>query len=406
MENNIINEAIADMKKIKEEAEKLAKEKLAGSMSELYENYISEELKKKTEKMSKMKDSMKEEEEMEETNQDNFETMEEENLDNFETMEEENLEIDDVELEMDLTEASMEEIEKIFSQSDDETDIEVVKDDEMIGNLDSELDEYNETESIDSELDEYNETESIDSELDEYDDSDLNLDDFNIDEIDIDEMEGADEPVADDSIVNEEEYEEEEENMDETSGHGQSYDKRRAVGNAYQQHLKYAKERMRPAVQDTISEKYNNLLNKNKELVKKLNESMNTQKKLYSANKKLNEAVKEIKDQLYDLSVFNTNLSHVNKLFVEHSTTLDEKKEIVKRFKNSKTIEESKKVFGDLIQKLSSKKPIEETVKEKSEKVIDSSTKNNIVETTAYDVNDNPHLKRIKDVINRMDKRK
>ena len=62
----------------------------------------------------------------------------------------------------------------------------------------------------------------------------------------------------------------------------------------------------------------------------------------------IREALKKFKNMLVETVVYNTNLSYVAKLFMEHATTKDEKISIIKRFDEVSSIKESKKLYKSI----------------------------------------------------------
>ena len=99
--------------------------------------------------------------------------------------------------------------------------------------------------------------------------------------------------------------------------------------------------------------------------------------------------------------VFNSNLSYVTRLFMEHSTTLSEKKIIVGRFDEEvSTIKESKKLYKTISNELGSKKPMIESVEGKIIKEGTSSVSNQITESTV-----DKGTSRINDLIKRVEQR-
>ena len=102
---------------------------------------------------------------------------------------------------------------------------------------------------------------------------------------------------------------------------------------------------------------------------------------------------------LGETAVFNSNLTYVTKLFLEHSTTGGEKKQILDRFDNEvSTLEESKKLYKNIVSELGSKTPLAESVENKivSERATSQSSQLN--ETKVYV---DPAQSRIIDLMNR-----
>jgi len=67
--------------------------------------------------------------------------------------------------------------------------------------------------------------------------------------------------------------------------------------------------------------------------------------------------------------VFNSNLTYVTRLFMEHSTTKGEKQSIIKRFDEEVTnLKESKKLYKTIANELASRKPIAESVENNNQR--------------------------------------
>ena len=54
------------------------------------------------------------------------------------------------------------------------------------------------------------------------------------------------------------------------------------------------------------------------------------------------DALKQFRQKLNEVAVFNSNLTYSVRLFTEHSTTKNEKVDIIKRFDEAKTLKEPK----------------------------------------------------------------
>ena len=124
--------------------------------------------------------------------------------------------------------------------------------------------------------------------------------------------------------------------------------------------------------------------------------------KLKSENEQFRQALKKFRNMLVETVVFNHNLSYVTKLFMEHSTTKDEKSSIIKRFDEVSTIKESKKLYKTIVDELGSKKPMNESVEKKIIKEVTTSSSKQLNEATAYV---DPSTQRIKDLIKRVENR-
>lgn len=112
-------------------------------------------------------------------------------------------------------------------------------------------------------------------------------------------------------------------------------------------------------------------------------------------NKQLKETVNKVKLALQEAMMVNVNLGKITKLFTENSTTQNEKKDIVNRFNNVKTIAESNALYESISRELkANKQPA--TLQEPS-MVVESK----INEEPIYE---SQELNSIKDFMNRMSK--
>lgn len=128
--------------------------------------------------------------------------------------------------------------------------------------------------------------------------------------------------------------------------------------------------------------KYKNLLNESN---KKYETLLNEANELKSRNGEYKEALKNFRTMLAETVVFNSNLTYVTKLFMEHSTTKEEKEAIFKRFDNEvSNLKESKKLFKTIGSELTARKPINESIGNKLNKEVTTSASNQLNESTAY----------------------
>ena len=138
------------------------------------------------------------------------------------------------------------------------------------------------------------------------------------------------------------------------------------------------------------------------ETTKKYNTLLTEAKKLKTENEEFRSALREFRTKLVETVVFNSNLTYVTKLFLEHSTTKAEKDVIIKRFDEASNLKESKKLYKTIGGELESRKPINESIESKIIKEASTSTSKQLNESTAYV---DPSTKRIMDLINRVEKR-
>jgi hypothetical protein len=78
------------------------------------------------------------------------------------------------------------------------------------------------------------------------------------------------------------------------------------------------------------------------------------------------DALKQFRNKLNEVAVFNSNLTYTVRLFTEHTTTKNEKLDVIKRFDEVKSLKESKNTYKSLVKEISTTKaPIKETIEEK-----------------------------------------
>lgn len=130
---------------------------------------------------------------------------------------------------------------------------------------------------------------------------------------------------------------------------------------------------------------------------KEINEEVETLKKQNAEYKK---ALVLFKEKLNEVAVFNANLAYATRLFTEHSTTKQEKLNILKRFDSVSTMNESKNLFKVIKSELDTKTPVTESVVEKiSNTPQSSSSKEVLSESKAYE---NPQFRRMRDLMGKI----
>ena len=128
----------------------------------------------------------------------------------------------------------------------------------------------------------------------------------------------------------------------------------------------------------------------------KLNEEVETLKKQNSEYKK---ALVLFKEKLNEVAVFNANLAYATRLFTEHSTTKQEKLNILKRFDSISSINEAKNLYKSIKTELDTKKPMTESVVEKISLTPQTSSTEVLSESKAYE---NPQFRRMKDLMSKI----
>jgi len=120
---------------------------------------------------------------------------------------------------------------------------------------------------------------------------------------------------------------------------------------------------------------------------------------LRAKNDEYRKALNIFREKLNEVAVFNSNLAYATRLFTEHSTTKQEKINIMRRFDNVETIKESKNLYSQIKEELSGKDSL---VKESIVENIDrtpSKGSTNLVENKTYE---NPQFLRMKDLMSKL----
>ena len=282
--------------------------------------------------------------------------------------------IDDEDV-MDMTGASDDEVLKVFKAMKPEDGIVVKKDgnnvefadgqDEYIIKLDSE-----ETPDVDSEMDT-----DMGSEMD-TDFGDETSDDTEMDET-LYEIELGEEEEEEEEVKEEEDESKEVEASEGKVKEVEVGEAARTLGNDVR----------KPADQ---GKKY-------KAGRHEMNEEVEKLKKQNSEYKK---ALILFKDKLNEVAVFNANLAYATRLFTEHSTTKQEKLNILKRFDSISSMNEAKTLFNTIKTELGTKTTVTESVVEKITNTPSTSTSTEVLaESKAYE---NPQFKRMKDLMTKI----
>jgi hypothetical protein len=128
-----------------------------------------------------------------------------------------------------------------------------------------------------------------------------------------------------------------------------------------------------------------------------MNEEVENLKKQNSEYKK---ALVLFKEKLNEVAVFNANLAYATRLFTEHSTTKQEKLNILKRFDSVSTMNEAKTLFSTIKNELGNKTTVTESVAVKiSNTPSTSASQEMLAEAKAYE---NPQFKRMKDLMSKL----
>jgi len=128
------------------------------------------------------------------------------------------------------------------------------------------------------------------------------------------------------------------------------------------------------------------------------------EKEVYDLKQKNSEYKKSLnvfRDKLNEVAVFNANLAYATRLFTEHSTTKKEKINILRRFDNVQSLQESKQLFNSINSELSkdSNTSLNESVNRKISNVAATGSSANLIESKTYE---NPQFLRMKDLMGKL----
>lgn len=271
---------------------------------------------------------------------------------------------------VDMTGADDEEILKVFKAMGPNDGVIVKKDDENIELSDGD-DEYIIKLDESSDEDDMSEEESHDEEShDEEMKEGEAYEEETVYEIELD----ADEEYVDEDWMGEELSEE-----DDESKEGDVEESARTIGNGYHAGIESKKKFYAGNKREEINEEVSKLRKQNDEYKK---------------------ALVLFKEKLNEVAVFNANLAYATRLFTEHSTTKQEKLNILKRFDSISTLKESKNLYSSIKSELDTKKPVTESVVEKITTAPTSSSSEKVLsESKAYE---NPQFKRMKDLMGKL----
>ena len=305
---------------------------------------------------------------------------------------------------LDMTDASDDEVLKVFKSMKPEDGIVVKRDgdnveledgdDEYIIKLDDEEseveEEYNEEvseeEVEESEVSETDMEEEVsEEEVSETDDTVYEIELEDVSEEEVSEEEVSEEEVSekeiDESEVSEEEMDEEV--SEEEESHEEEVDEAaRTKSNVHG---------------DKGGANRAGIKSKTKYKAGAINEEVETLKKQNGEYKK---ALVLFKEKLNEVAVFNANLAYATRLFTEHSTTRQEKLNILKRFDSVSSLTESKSTYKVIEGELGSKQNVTESVAKAIVSTPTSSSSQEVLsETKAYE---SPQFKRMKDLMSKL----
>jgi len=119
---------------------------------------------------------------------------------------------------------------------------------------------------------------------------------------------------------------------------------------------------------------------------------------LREKNEEYRKALNVFRNKLNEVAVFNSNLAYATRLFTEHSTSKQEKINILRRFDGVETLKESKNLYKIIKDELSGSnvQPMNESFERKMEKAPSSGSAANLIESKTYE---NPQFLRMKDLM-------
>ena len=124
---------------------------------------------------------------------------------------------------------------------------------------------------------------------------------------------------------------------------------------------------------------------------------------LRAKNEEYRKALDLFRNKLNEVAVFNSNLAYATRLFTEHSTTKQEKINILRRFDNVDTLKESKSLYKVIKDELGSPKSTENTITESFERTVSKAPSTgsavNLIESKTYE---NPQFLRMKDLMTKI----
>jgi hypothetical protein len=125
---------------------------------------------------------------------------------------------------------------------------------------------------------------------------------------------------------------------------------------------------------------------------------------LREKNEEYRKALDVFRTKLNEVAVFNSNLAYATRLFTEHSTTKQEKINILKRFDTVESLKESKNLYRTIKNELSStgssnEQSINESIERKVINTVQTGSATNLIESKTYE---NPQFLRMKDLMSKI----
>jgi hypothetical protein len=295
---------------------------------------------------------------------DDMDSDELETSDDFDSM-------DDDEDTLDMTGASHDEVLKVFKAMKPEDGIIVKKDGNNV-ELETGDDDY--IIKLDEE-EEYDVT--SDEEMSEEENEPFKMETSiksDVHEDDMEDMDDMEDEVVYEIDLDEESYDDEDSEPKEV----EATESARTIGNGYHGGIKSKKKYYAGNKREEINEEISKLKKQNAEYKK---------------------ALVLFKDKLNEVAVFNASLAYTTQVFTEHSTTKQEKLNIMKRFSSISTMNEGKKLYEQISAELKTKKTVTESVVNKISSTPTSSSTEILSESKAYE---SPQFKRMKELMGKI----
>ena len=131
--------------------------------------------------------------------------------------------------------------------------------------------------------------------------------------------------------------------------------------------------------------------------------SQNEVNLLREKNEEYRQALDVFRTKLNEVAIFNSNLAYATRLFTEHSTTKQEKINVLRRFDNVETLKESKSLYRSIKDELTSGSKTDEKLNESIErtvnKTVSTGSSANLIESKTYE---NPQFLRMKDLMSKL----
>ena len=141
--------------------------------------------------------------------------------------------------------------------------------------------------------------------------------------------------------------------------------------------FKQAERRFQPKIQTESKVRFSKLIKENSELKNQVSSYEKELNEVKELNENFVKSLKDFRTKLQEVALFNSNLAHTVRLFTEHTTTKDEKMNIIKRFDECKDLKESKLTYKSILNEMTStpkKSSIKESIDEKLNQTKTSST--------------------------------